>query len=154
LTKIFQLNSPARNLETREVTRPANPLPKQGADPAWDCPSRRNSSNLVQNPDAPTRVALGYGWASLLSSLRVIEKPQCSQPWRPILTQALAYGITWKGWLLPSVPLGVATVTNPVVASVGTVVSIAVSERTVKEDDVPLKLTAVVPVRLLPRSIT
>jgi hypothetical protein len=50
--------------------------------------------------------------------------------------------------LLFSVPPGVTTVTNPVVAPVGTVAFIQVSDITVKLAGVPLKQTVVVPFKL------
>jgi hypothetical protein len=62
--------------------------------------------------------------------------------------------VTWKGTLLLSVPLGVVTWTAPVVAPVGTVVWISVSDTTVNVAAVPLKLTLVAPVRLFPRIMT
>jgi len=61
------------------------------------------------------------------------------------------YGITWNCLLLVSVPFGVVTVTNPVVAPTGTVLSIAVSERIVNDADTPLTETLVVPVSPWPR---
>jgi hypothetical protein len=42
------------------------------------------------------------------------------------------YGITWNGTLLVNVPLGVVTVTYPVIAPAGTVALMNVSETTVK----------------------
>jgi len=56
--------------------------------------------------------------------------------------------------LLVSVPLGVVTVTGPEVAPAGTVVLIAVPEPTVNVDAVPLKCTAVAPVKSVPRIVT
>jgi hypothetical protein len=53
-----------------------------------------------------------------------------------------------------SVPLGVVTVTNPVVAPVGTVVLISDAEFAVMLASVPLKLTPVAPVRFVPRIVT
>jgi len=53
-----------------------------------------------------------------------------------------------------SVPLGVITSTGPVVAPVGTVVVISDLETTVKVADVPLNVTPVAPVRLVPRILT
>jgi hypothetical protein len=50
--------------------------------------------------------------------------------------------------------MGVVTVTHPLVAPAGTVALISVAETTVKVAEVPLKLTAVAPVRLSPRMIT
>ena len=64
------------------------------------------------------------------------------------------YGKTWKGTLLLSVPLGVVTVTVPVVAPVGTLVSIAEAVTLSRGAVVPLKVMLVVPVRLFPRMIT
>ena len=52
------------------------------------------------------------------------------------------------------VPLGVVTVTGPVVVPFGTLVVISVSETTLNFAGVPLKLTIVVPVRLFPKMIT
>lgn len=50
-----------------------------------------------------------------------------------------------------SVPLGVFTVTNPLVAPDGTVARMKVSETTVKLAGVPFKKTPVVPVKPCPR---
>jgi hypothetical protein len=59
------------------------------------------------------------------------------------------YGTTPKYTLLESVPVGVTTWTEPVVAPVGTVVVISVFDTTVKTATTPLKLMLVVaPVRL------
>src|ERR1039457_833028 len=62
-----------------------------------------------------------------------------------------AYGTTRKAALLDSVPLGVITWTFPLLAPAGTVVVISELETTVKTAAVPLKLTLVAPVRLVPR---
>ena len=61
-----------------------------------------------------------------------------------------------KGTLLERVPPGVATSTVPVVAPAGTVVVILNKylDTTVNVAAVPLKLTLVAPVRLLPRILT
>ena len=58
---------------------------------------------------------------------------------------------TSKGTPLESVPPGVTTLTVPVGAPAGTVVVISVAETTLKTAAVPLKLTLVAPVRLVPR---
>jgi hypothetical protein len=63
----------------------------------------------------------------------------------------MAYGTTWKGTLLKSVPLGVTTLTSPVVAPVGTVAVISELDATLKAANMPLKLTLLAPVRLVPR---
>ena len=64
----------------------------------------------------------------------------------------LLYGNTVKFTLLVKVPVGVVTVTGPVVAPAGSVAFINVPRTTLKEDaGTPLKLTAVVPVRSVPR---
>ena len=60
------------------------------------------------------------------------------------------YGITVNIVLLVRVPLGVWTVTNPLVAPVGTVARIEVSDTTVKLAGVPFNQTAVVPMRPRP----
>src|ERR1022692_2362052 len=65
-----------------------------------------------------------------------------------------AYGTTRKDALLESVPLGVTTWTFPLVAPAVTVVVISELETTVKTAAVPLKLTLVAPVRLVPRILT
>ena len=62
-----------------------------------------------------------------------------------------AYGTTRKIMLLLSVPVGVVTWTVPLVAPMGTVALMAELDTTLKEAAVPLNVTAVVPVRLLPR---
>jgi hypothetical protein len=59
-----------------------------------------------------------------------------------------------KGQLLDSVPPVVTTWTLPVVAPVGTVAVISELETTLKTAGVPLKLTLVEPVRLVPRIVT
>ena len=69
-------------------------------------------------------------------------------------THEFNYGKTRKAMLLGSVPPGVVTVTFPVVAPAGTVVMISVAETTVKLAAVPLKLTSVAPVKLVPRTVT
>src|ERR1700722_5087662 len=60
------------------------------------------------------------------------------------------YGIR-NATLLESVPPGVTTFTVPVVAPVGTVVVISELETTLKVAAVPLKVTLVAPVSLVPR---
>ena len=55
-------------------------------------------------------------------------------------------GITVKVLLLVAVPPGVVTLTGPVVAPLGTVAEIEVSDVTVKVALVPLNRTAVAPV--------
>ena len=59
------------------------------------------------------------------------------------------YG-TRKGTLLESMPLGVTTVTSPVVAPAGTLVVTSELDTTVKGAAVRLKPTLVDPVRLAP----
>jgi hypothetical protein len=56
--------------------------------------------------------------------------------------------------LLLRVPVGVVTVTNPVVAPAGTDVVMKVSDLIVKVAGVPLNETAVAPVKLCPRICT
>src|SRR5579872_2836892 len=60
-------------------------------------------------------------------------------------------GSTRKGTLLVRVPVGVVTVTGPVVPPAGIVAVISVSDLTVKEIEVPLSETFVVPVKPWPR---
>ena len=55
--------------------------------------------------------------------------------------------VTVKSELLVAVPLGVVTLILPVVAPLGTVVLISVSEATLKLAEVPLNFTLVVPVK-------
>src|SRR5580700_5943415 len=64
------------------------------------------------------------------------------------------YGRTRKGTLLVSVPPGVTTCTLPVVAPAGTVVVMNELETTSKTAGVPLNVTLVAPVRLVPRILT
>lgn len=61
---------------------------------------------------------------------------------------------TRKTTLLINVPLGVVTLTAPVVAPAGTVVVIWVGDTTVKVALTPWKLAAVAPVRFVPRIVT
>ena len=59
-----------------------------------------------------------------------------------------------KALVLVPVPEALVTLMAPEVAPAGTVVVIRVSEATVKVAAVPWKATAVVPVKLLPDSVT
>jgi hypothetical protein len=61
---------------------------------------------------------------------------------------------TVKGTLLENVPPGVTTWTVPVVAPAGTVVVISDFDFTVNTAGVPLKVTLVAPVSLVPRIVT
>lgn len=64
-------------------------------------------------------------------------------------------GVMRKGArLLASVPVGVVTSIFPVVAPLGTVVLIAVDERTVKDAGMPLKVTLRAPVKSVPKIVT
>src|SRR5277367_4671064 len=65
-----------------------------------------------------------------------------------------SYFTTNETLLVSVLPPEVVTVTLPEVAPAGTVVVISVAETTVKAADVPLKLTAVAPVKPLPRILT
>jgi hypothetical protein len=69
------------------------------------------------------------------------------------LMEGAGVATTVKGALV-AVPAGVITLTGPVVAPVGTVVVICVSEFTVKMAAVPLKLTEVARVRPVPVTVT
>ena len=64
------------------------------------------------------------------------------------------YGFTRNSMLLVRVPRGVVTVTKPVAAPAGTVALIKDLDSTVNVAAVPLKVTAVAPVRLVPRILT
>jgi len=77
-------------------------------------------------------------------------------PTGPLVGEKLKIvGVTRKFTLLVKMRLGVVTLTFPVVAPLGTVVVIAVPvELTVNVAFVPLKVTLVEPVRLLPRIVT
>ncbi len=69
-------------------------------------------------------------------------------------SKLVIFGFTWKSrWVLAEPP-GVITEIRPVVAPSGTVVWMLVSEATVNAAGVPLKLTAVVPVKPLPVRVT
>jgi hypothetical protein len=59
-----------------------------------------------------------------------------------------------KGTLLVRVPPGVVTVTEPLVAPVGTPVAISELETTVNAAAVPLKVTLLAPVKSVPRILT
>ena len=63
-------------------------------------------------------------------------------------------GVTRKITLLESVPEGVTTLTVPVVAPAGTVVVIKEAETTLNVAAVPLNVTLVAPVSLVPRILT
>ena len=62
-----------------------------------------------------------------------------------------AYCRTWNLSLLFRVLFPVVTLTKPLVAPAGTVASISVADTTVNIASTPLKLTAVEPVRFVPR---
>ena len=70
------------------------------------------------------------------------------------MAKSQTYGITWNGLLLVSVPLGVVTVTYPVVAPGGTVAWMKVFDTTVNVAAVPLNETPLVPVSPLPSTPT
>jgi hypothetical protein len=67
---------------------------------------------------------------------------------------ARIYGQMWNIVLLFSMPLGVVTVTQPLVAPVGTLTVIPVADTTLKVAETPLKVTLVAPVRSVPRILT
>ena len=67
--------------------------------------------------------------------------------------QRRRYGIL-NATLLLSVPLGVTTLTVPLVAPAGTVVVISELETTLKTAAVPLKVTLLAPVSFVPRILT
>jgi len=73
---------------------------------------------------------------------------------KPAIVGALGALATVKELALVAVPPGVVTVRDPVVAPVGTVVWMVVSEATVKVALVPLNATAVAPVKLDPLMVT
>ncbi len=62
------------------------------------------------------------------------------------------WGVTRNFLLLVRVPLGVVTVTKPVVAPLGTVAVRKVLETTLKVAEIPLNETLVVPVKPCPRN--
>ena len=64
------------------------------------------------------------------------------------------FAVTLKLLALVAVPPGVVTRTGPVVAPIGTVAWIAVSEVTLKLALLPLNVTAVAPVKFVPLIIT
>src|SRR5208282_228996 len=83
------------------------------------------------------------------------EKPPRKAPSCSCTSTAPSHhGVTRNFVLLLSVPLGVVTSTVPFVAPVGTVVLISDFETTVNVADVPLNVTLVAPVRLVPRILT
>src|SRR5207247_1462116 len=65
-----------------------------------------------------------------------------------------ALAVTVKLLLLVAVPPGVVTLSGPLVAPLGTVAAIEVEEFTVKPALVPLKVTAVAPVKFVPLIVT
>jgi len=71
-----------------------------------------------------------------------------------VVTTRLSATVTVKLVVLVPLPPGPVTVIGPVVAPVGTVAVIWVSEFTVNVADLPLNLTAVAPVNPLPEMIT
>src|SRR5437867_12842285 len=75
---------------------------------------------------------------------------------KPGFSSRLSVGgtVTVKLLTLVAVPAGVVTLIGPVVAPLGTVAVIWVLEFTVKPAVVPLKVTAVVPMKLLPLIVT
>src|SRR5207245_3741441 len=78
-------------------------------------------------------------------------------PTAPLVGEKLVMvggGMTVKELALVAVPPAVVTLMIPVVAPLGTVAVICVSEFTVKVAVVPLKLTAVAPVKAVPLIVT
>jgi hypothetical protein len=62
--------------------------------------------------------------------------------------------MTWKGMVLVAVPRGVVTLIGPLVALLGTVAVICALDLTANEADLPLKVTAVAPVKPEPVIVT
>src|ERR1700722_5222025 len=72
----------------------------------------------------------------------------------PVPADLSCYGLTVNAALLVSVPLGVVTLTNPLVAPFGTDATIALLASTRNGASVPLNVTAVLPLRLFPMMAT
>ena len=84
--------------------------------------------------------------------LTVMAVPTHARVGEKELTAGRAEDSTVKGALLKAVPVGVVTLTLPVLAPRGTMAAMSVVESTVKVAGVPLKVTAVAPVKLEPES--
>jgi hypothetical protein len=92
---------------------------------------------------------------TLVVPMRLTPVMVTTVPGEPLVgLKLVTCGATRNFLLLASAPFDVVTVTKPVVAPLGTVVLICVPETTVNVAAVPLKLTAVAPVRLVPRILT
>ena len=85
----------------------------------------------------------------------VTEEPRVTDLSPPFAREKSNGAVTVKSLALSAKPSGVVTLILPVVAPPGTVVSIRVSETTVKEvATVPLKATWVAPVKFVPVMVT
>ena len=84
--------------------------------------------------------------------LTVMAVPTHARVGEKELTAGRAEDSTVKGALLKAVPVGVVTLTLPVLAPRGTMAAMSAAESTVKVAGVPLKVTAVAPVKLEPES--
>src|SRR5947207_3038888 len=84
----------------------------------------------------------------------VTEEPRVTDLSPPFAREKSNGAGTVKSLVLSAKPAGVVTLILPVVAPLGTVVSIRVSETTVKVAALPLKATAVAPMKFVPVMVT
>jgi len=116
--------------------------PRECSESSFACPSgtvRGSQANGTRENHLQTFGTEGFNALSISLQLGI---------------RRCCYGVTRNCLLLVSVPEGVVTVTKPVLAPVGTVVVIKELETTVKTAAVPLNVTLVAPVRLVPRILT
>ena len=108
--------------------------------------------------DITVKLALTPLKATFVAPLKLVPVMVTAVPTLPEVGVKLEMtgGITTvKELLLVAIPPGVVTEIKPLVAPVGTVTFICVAESTVKVDAVvPLNVTAVVPVKFVPVTIT
>jgi len=84
----------------------------------------------------------------------VTEEPRVTDLSPPFAREKSNGAVTVKSLALSAKPSGVVTLILPVVAPPGTVVLIWVSETTIKVAGVPLKATAVAPMKFVPVMVT
>src|SRR5438876_3389011 len=108
------------------------------------------SEFTVKAPGAPLKATLSVPVKFV--PLTVMAVPTHARVGEKELTAGRAEDSTVKGALLKAVPVGVVTLTLPVLAPRGTMAAMSVAESTVKVAGVLLKVTAVAPVKVEPES--
>lgn len=110
---------------------------------------------LIAVSEATVKVALTPLNLTAVAPVKLAPSMVTDVPTIPLVgKKLLILGLTAKLLVLVAVPIGVVTLTMPVIAPFGTVVVIAVSEPTLNVAFTPLNLTLVAPVKLAPVIVT